>query len=148
MVAGEKNSKSTNQFFFAKDSQYKTKFAVFDWKKEINSFFLNFMNNIIILQARLNSKRLPKKVLMEINGHPLIVIAARRVKMSEASLLVVIPKSKSNDELAKKLELFKISYFRKEKNVLKRFINATKNFQNDANIIRLTSDNIFPDKKI
>ena len=76
------------------------------------------MNNIIILQARLNSKRLPKKVLMEINGHPLIVIAARRVKMSEASLLVVIPKSKSNDELAKKLELFKISYFRgEEKNV-------------------------------
>ena len=37
------------------------------------------MRNIVILQARLNSKRLPNKVLLNINKFSLIELAYKRV---------------------------------------------------------------------
>ncbi len=104
------------------------------------------MRNIVILQARLNSKRLPNKVLLNINKFSLIELAYKRVASKKFNTLVVIPEEGKDDLLIKKLTSLKIPFKTgSEKNVLKRFICATKQNDDNDNIVRLTSDNFFPD---
>ncbi|MFH1968235.1 MAG: glycosyltransferase family protein [bacterium] len=95
-----------------------------------------------IIQARVGSCRLPRKVLKEINGKPILEHAVGRVKLSKNldKIVLAIPDNSQNDilaDLAKKLNI--ICVRGSEKNVLSRYLKAAKKVKADI-IIRITAD--------
>jgi spore coat polysaccharide biosynthesis protein SpsF len=102
----------------------------------------NMVNNpYIIIQARMNSERLPSKVMKTIQGLPLIGILIERIKKADIPILLATSTNKENDELVDYVESLGIATYRgSENNVLKRFYEAAKMVNADA-IIRVTGDN-------
>ena len=101
---------------------------------------------VIILQARMSSKRLPGKSLKLINNIPLVILCAKRLKNKGHKLIVATSKEKSDDNLVKILKKNKINFFRGSKeNVFSRFLNISKKFKPEDLIVRATADNILPD---
>ncbi len=101
---------------------------------------------LVIIQARMSSKRLPGKALKLINKKPIILICVNRLKNRGHNLIVATSKNKSDDKLVKVLKKNNIKYFRGSKNnVLSRFTTITKKFKPDDLIVRATADNILPD---
>ena len=100
-------------------------------------------NNIVaILQARMQSTRLPKKVLMEVNEVPLLKYQVDRIKRSRLIQKIVIATSTidSDDEIEKFCKINQIDYFRgSHEDVLRRYYDCAKKFQVDT-IVRLTAD--------
>jgi spore coat polysaccharide biosynthesis protein SpsF len=100
----------------------------------------------IIIQARLGSKRLPKKILKKINHYSLIEWVVKRCKQSNFNGNIIIASPKKDEllvkEIAKKLNVK--SYFGSEDNVLDRYYKAAKNYNCEA-IVRICSDNPFVD---
>ena len=103
---------------------------------------------IAIIQARLNSVRLPNKILLKINGTPLIEILYKRLKRSKELDDIVIATTRDSKKLINFLQKKKIKYFvGSESNVLKRYYDAAKKY--NANIIvRITADGILADPKL
>ena len=104
----------------------------------------------IIVQAREESVRFPKKVLYPILGKPLIINILDRLKKSKLknTIIVAIPKNKKNIDLEKILKKNKHKVFKgHEENVLKRYYDAAKKYKADI-IIRITADCPFVDSKI
>ena len=104
----------------------------------------------IIVQAREDSTRFPKKVLHPVLKKPLILKILSRLKYSKLKdlIIVAIPNNKKNSNLEKILKKNKYKIFKgDEENVLKRYYNAAKKFKIDI-IIRITSDCPFADPKI
>ena len=100
------------------------------------------LKNIVMLQARMESSRLPGKVLMPINGKPMIEWQIRRILQAKLieGLVVVIPDTKENDGLNVFLQSFEVDVFRGSlNNVFDRFYQASKKFRSEA-IVRLTAD--------
>ena len=99
-------------------------------------------NNLAILQARMSSKRLPGKVLMNINGKPMIFWQIQRIlKSKEISKLVVATSDHPTDDvLASYLETINCSFVRGSlDDVLDRFITVESIYSPDS-ITRLTGD--------
>ena len=99
-------------------------------------------SNLVFVQARVDSSRLPNKVLLPINGRPMIDVQIARIKKSKRidDLIVVIPDTKSNDVLFNHLETMGVKVFRGSTNdVLQRFISAS-NAHKSESIIRITAD--------
>lgn len=97
---------------------------------------------ICIIQARLGSKRFPKKIFKKIKKERLINILFKRISKSKIikKVVVAIPKNKKNDILFEYLVKKKIPSFRgSEKNVLSRYFKAAKKYKADI-IVRVTSD--------
>ena len=99
------------------------------------------MNNLVIIQARLGSKRFKNKILKKINNISLIEILYNRVSKSKLyKTVVAIPDNYQNDPLALFLDQKKIPKFRgNEENVLSRYYFCARSLKAD-NIIRITSD--------
>lgn len=100
------------------------------------------MNNLLILQARLGSKRFRGKILKKINGKESIIFQIERLKKSKLidKLIVAIPDNRENDGLFNFLKNKKINVFRgPENNVLERFYKLADQ-ENCKNIIRSTAD--------
>ncbi len=100
------------------------------------------MNFTAIIQARVGSKRLKKKILRKIGKKTVIEILLERLKYSKKinKIIIAIPNTKQNDSLFKKLKKLNYEVFRgDENNVLKRYYDCAKKFKID-NIIRITSD--------
>ncbi len=95
-----------------------------------------------IVQARLDSTRLPGKVLLSVKNLSILEILYKRLSKSKYldEILFAIPNDKNNKKLAAFLKKKKIKYFLGDKdNVLKRYYNAAK--KNNVNIIvRITGD--------
>ncbi|HRP70149.1 MAG TPA: NTP transferase domain-containing protein [Turneriella sp.] len=102
-----------------------------------------------VVQARLTSERLPKKVLEKIGDKTIIEhIAARVESIQSAGISLLFAIAEENDSL--------LSDFLREKklpfvtghpsHVLKRFIDAATDLNDDDYVIRLTADNPFIDK--
>lgn len=107
------------------------------------------MKPIVILQARLSSKRLPLKVLMPINKVPIIEIIYKRIKSKNYRTIVATSNDETDDLLCSFLKSKKIPYYRGSlNNVKSRFLNICKNYSDNKLVIRLTADNIFPDKNL
>ena len=105
------------------------------------------MNYGIIIQARMGSTRLPRKILREFyNGQTLIETVLNNLKKVQCAKLVVATSTNSdNDELVDYLTSKGIIVFRGEENdVLDRFINAAEVNAIDG-IVRICSDNPFLD---
>lgn len=98
--------------------------------------------NVAMLQARMESTRLPGKVLLPINGKPMIgwqIMRIMRAKLID-KLVIVIPDTKENDRLFIYLQSLEVDVFRGSLNdVFDRFLQASKKFQ-CKRIIRLTAD--------
>ena len=100
------------------------------------------MNTVAIVQARINSKRFPNKVLKKINKKTIIEIINDRLKKSKKidKIIFAIPRDSSQKKLLEHLNKIKASFYRgKEKNVLDRYYNAAK-FTSAVNIVRITAD--------
>ena len=95
-----------------------------------------------IIQARVGSRRLNKKILRKIGKKTVIEILLERLKYAKKinKIIIAIPSTKENDYLFKKLRKLNYEVFRgDENNVLKRYYECAKKFKVE-NIIRITSD--------
>ena len=105
---------------------------------------------VAIIQARMESTRLPGKVLRNVNGIPLLEIVIDRIKVSKNLdvICVAVPNTRANDQLVGYCESMNVSVFRgSEKNVLSRFYYAATKYDADI-IVRLTSDDPLKDSEI
>lgn len=101
----------------------------------------------IIIQARMGSTRLPRKILREFyNGQTILEIVIDNLQKVEGTKIVVATSVNSNnDELVSFLEKKNITVFRGEENdVLDRFIHTADTNGIDG-IVRICSDNPFLD---
>lgn len=101
----------------------------------------------LIVQARMGSKRLPKKSTLPLAGKPLIYrILERILRCKEVNNFVLaIPNTNENKILEtikfnKKLKIFKGS----ENNLLDRYYLAAKKFNSDI-VVRVPGDNCMPE---
>lgn len=102
---------------------------------------------VAIIQARIRSKRLPRKIMRELGHNPLIKFLLSRLKFSNYinEIIVATGSDSSNDELVEFLTTEGIKYFRgDDDDVLSRYYNAAKAYSADV-IIRVTGDCPFVD---
>ena len=100
------------------------------------------LNYLVILQARMESTRLPGKVLMPICGKPMIELQIARILRSNliSDLVVAIPDTAENDVLSDHLEKLNVKVFRgSHLNVFERYLNTSRKYPSKS-IIRLTAD--------
>jgi len=101
------------------------------------------MKKVAILQARLDSSRLPRKVLAPLAGRPVIAHILDRLQTSREldGICVAVPEVASEDELVALLRLRGVTIVRgPETNVLTRYTIAA--YETGAEIIvRATADN-------
>ena len=107
------------------------------------------MNVDIFIPARLDSERLPKKHLKELNGEPTIKILVKRLEKSKLirNVIVCTTDQKTDDELVEFLKKENILVFRGEKkDIIHRFLKTAEYFQTDI-IIDVEGDKIYTDTK-
>ena len=96
----------------------------------------------IIILARSNSSRLPRKILMKVKNSNLIdyvISIAKKVKFVD-KIIVSTTTKKSDDDLIKHLKKKKINFFRGDlKNVSYRFLKTIDKYKFDT-ILRLNGD--------
>ena len=100
------------------------------------------MKIAIFVQARITSKRFPKKIFEKINGKKIIEILIAKLKKIKHidKIIFLIPDTNRNKNLSKLLKKLNIEVFEgSENNVLERYYLAAKKY-NVKNIIRITSD--------
>ena len=105
--------------------------------------------NIAIIQARMNSSRLPGKMLKKIGKYSIIEWVIKRLKKAKYLDEIILATSKKKIDRKFKIisRKLNINYFAgNEKDVLTRFIDTVKGIQK-ANIIRICADNPFIDPK-
>lgn len=105
---------------------------------------------IAVIQARLTSTRLPKKIMLDLHGKPLLCHVVERVKQAKLidSIVLAIPDSSSNDDLGLFVKQYDWNVFRgSENDVLSRYYHAATQFKADV-IVRITSDCPLIDPKI
>ena len=95
-----------------------------------------------IVQARMNSSRLPGKVMRSILGQPMLKLQLNRIRQANnLDLLVVATTTQTQDEsiarLARKLNI--LVFRGSQDNVLDRYYQAVQTYQ-AGTIIRLTAD--------
>jgi len=108
------------------------------------------MNIVAIIQARLGSTRLPKKVFADLAGKPLIWHVINRLKYSDRidNIVLATTNSPADDDLANWATKEQVDLFRgSENNVLERFYFAAKHYSADI-IVRITADDPFKDPAI
>ncbi|MFW5437767.1 cytidylyltransferase domain-containing protein [Paenibacillus apiarius] len=105
------------------------------------------MKNIIIIQARMGSSRLPGKVLMPLHNRPVlhyVVERCRHVK-GVADVIVATSTLSADDRIAEWCENNGVSFFRgSEEDVLSRYYDCAAQNAPDF-VIRVTSDCPFVD---
>ena len=104
----------------------------------------------LIVQARLGSKRLPKKILEKIYKTTIIDFILDKLKKSKLIECYILATTKKKEDLILKKFANKNNFFfftGSKDNVLKRFYSAAKKFKLDV-VIRCTGDSPFMNHKI
>jgi spore coat polysaccharide biosynthesis protein SpsF len=99
-------------------------------------------NTVIIVQARMQSTRLPGKVLLKVKGKPLLVYLLERLLRVKLANEVVIATTTdpSDDPIVEVGKTLGVSVYRGSmENVLDRYLQAAKQFKADV-IVRVTAD--------
>lgn len=97
---------------------------------------------VAIVQARMGSERLPGKVMMTLQGRPMIewVIARLRRCRYVRSVILAIPEGAADDDLAEWARRADVWCWRgSERNVLARYYHAAREF-GARQIVRITGD--------
>ena len=108
------------------------------------------MKLVSIIQARMNSTRLPGKVLMKVDGKPMIGYLTERLKKIKKidEIVISTTNNKKDNSLISYCKKNNLSYFRgSEKNVLKRVYQTAKFYKADI-ILFITGDCPIIDIKI
>jgi spore coat polysaccharide biosynthesis protein SpsF len=101
---------------------------------------------LVVIQSRLASTRLPAKALLPLAGRPTVVLCALRAANSGLPVVIATSDEPADDAIAVESARAGIACFRgSHHDVLKRFGGATQALPDDATIVRLTADNVFPD---
>jgi len=104
------------------------------------------MKIVIVIQARMGSTRLPGKVLLPICGIPVAVLAAKRAQRDVYEVRMATTMDPSDDVLVETVKEAGIFVVRGPvDDVLSRFVQATADLPDEAFVVRLTADNVFPD---
>lgn len=101
------------------------------------------MKTVALIQARIGSNRLPNKMMLSLNGKPIIDWVIKRVQTSDLldDIVAAIPLSQENDILEKQIRSHGVKVFRgSENNVLNRFFEAATMFD-ASHIVRVCADN-------
>ena len=94
----------------------------------------------IISQVRMESTRLPSKVLLPVAGHPLLDYHVTRLHQSGLPVLLATTTRSADDVLAAYAETHNLPYYRgSETDVLARYYETAQRFELDV-IVRVTSD--------
>tara|TARA_B100001250_G_C19541678_1_gene675042 strand:- start:103 stop:801 length:699 start_codon:yes stop_codon:yes gene_type:complete len=102
---------------------------------------------LIIIQARMGSKRLPGKMMLKLNNYSILEWVIKRTKKikNKAAIIIATTKEKKDDTICKIAKNNKIKFFRGPTNdVLKRFYLAAKKFKPKF-VVRICADNPFID---
>jgi spore coat polysaccharide biosynthesis protein SpsF len=100
----------------------------------------------VVIQSRMSSSRLPGKALLPVCGYPAAVLCAKRAANTGMNVCVATSIDSSDDILCEHLSAGGIPVLRGPLNdVFERFLLATKELPDDAIVVRLTADNMFPD---
>lgn len=105
---------------------------------------------VCLVQARLESKRLPNKVLLKLGNGTVLSQVIQRLKSSKTidKIAVIIPNNKKNDKLKNYLKKIKVNFFRgNPTNVLDRYYHSAKYYKAKI-IVRITADDPLKDPKI
>ena len=100
------------------------------------------MKIVAIVQARLGSTRLPNKVMLPINGVPMISLLIQRLSRSDEidQILVATSSSRTDDRLVECVESMGLECVRdSERDVLQRYCVAAAQSNADV-IVRITGD--------
>ncbi len=100
------------------------------------------MNVVVIVQTRIGSTRLPKKVLKKIKNKMILDYVIERLMFCKrVNDVIIATTTKKKDDVLEKYAINNgIKYFRgNEEDVLSRYYNAAKQFKADI-IVRITSD--------
>ena len=101
----------------------------------------------IIIQARTDSNRLPKKVLKIINHQSILSQVINQCKKMNLDIIVATTKRKKDDPIIEIAKKMKVKFFRGSKDdVLDRYYQTAKKFNLDK-IIKIISDCPFIDPK-
>ena len=101
-----------------------------------------FKKVIIVIQARVNSSRLPSKVLLKLNGIPSIIRMTNRVQLSKLAdeIWIATGTDKVNDALGALFKNTSIKVYRGDNlDVLSRYAKIIKDTKADV-VVRLTGD--------
>lgn len=110
----------------------------------------NKLNIIIVIQARMGSKRLPGKSLKLLLGQPMLARLINNIQGANlVNKIVVATSDKSVDDDIQNLCIkLNIDCYRgSETDVLSRFIDVSKIYKADL-LVRLTGDNPFVEKSL
>lgn len=103
----------------------------------------------VVIQSRLNSSRLPGKALMTIGGMPLIELVARRASRDGHEVVVATSEEQYDTRIFDHLARVDIPAMRGSlDDVLGRFVEATKDMDDDDRVVRLTGDNPVGDSSL
>ena len=105
---------------------------------------------IVTIEARMNSSRLPGKVMMEVSNKPLLIYLIENLKTISVldDIVVATTTNTKDDKICNHLEKLNISYFRGDEfDVLGRVTKASIKFKADG-VIQLTADNPLIDPEI
>jgi len=108
------------------------------------------VNIVAIVQARMGSTRLPKKVMRDINGTPLIGILLKRLSLSKKIEKIILATSENivNDPLVNYVRSLGYSVEKgSENNVLERFYLTAAKYNADI-VVRITGDCPLIDSKV
>ncbi|MFH1148456.1 MAG: glycosyltransferase family protein [Pseudomonadota bacterium] len=100
------------------------------------------MRNVVIIQARMTSTRLPGKVLMDITGRPMLCHQLDRLKKCTMvdSIVIATTVNTSDDVIVRTACQEGVDYFRgSERDVLGRYIGAARRAKADV-VVRITAD--------
>lgn len=100
---------------------------------------------VVIVQARTSSRRLPGKVLLDMGGLPLAVLAAKRAASCGHKVVLATSNDASDDALFNVATGHGVHCIRGPlDDVLQRFCLALEHVADATPVVRLTADNILP----
>ena len=110
-------------------------------RKVLSPYLWDGVKILAIVQARLSSSRLPKKVLQDVCGKPMIIHELERLRNSEQINHIVLATSEdsSDDELAETVASVADIYRGNLNDVLDRYYKCAK-FYNAEHVVRITGD--------
>ena len=100
------------------------------------------MRRVMIVQARMDSTRLPGKVLIELEGRPMLSQQLRRLALCSSvdELVVATTTSQSDDAIVNLAEKEGVRWFRgSREDVLARYLGASRESGADV-VVRVTAD--------